>query len=94
MSRDPSKFDLRPGDVIEWIGVPILVLEVPSLFDMQHDNWNGRVAYLRMPHERQRATIRVGEPMGFTMHSKLRWAGELTDEEWAKVAKLLLTGQL
>jgi predicted nuclease with RNAse H fold len=88
--------DPQPGDLIDWLGVPVLVIVPPTPMEIAHNNWNGVAAYLRVPEvERSGQAIIVGElRTTFNMGEKHTWEGELSGHEEALIMKLLLTGSI
>lgn len=89
MTRPP----IDVGDLLEWQGVPVLVIETPRF---ERPNWLAKVVYVRKytPHGHD-----AWSPLAFHVDNgecgwKQRWTGELTDDEHSKIMQMLLTGKI
>jgi hypothetical protein len=83
-----------PGDVIEWMGAPAVVLTSPRQ-ETKHGMagiWYARCAYLR--EHNYNMTYKVGQIVDhFDVTAKIAWSEPLTDAEEALAMQLLLTGE-
>lgn len=84
--------DVCIGDIIEWQGVPVLVLSDPKPDPARYEGrWVADVAYIRL-YPSVSEFVKVGvRREGFNVCEKARWTESLTDEEEALAMRLLLS---